>query len=147
MASMQQKKEASIFWKSSYGWRSGSRYIESGASAADVIRYEQEEYENELDVPEFLIEELSRQQIPARDIVWVCRTRNDARRYNGKGIGQPYQEDVGPQAFILATDNEPETGYLILKNASRLDPTVIQRYQQFRWKQCQKADSGTHDKL
>ena len=144
---MQQKKEASIFWKNSYGWRSGSRYIESGASAVDVIRYEKEEYENELDVPEFLIDELSRQQVPARDIVWVCRTRNHARRYSSKGIGHPYKEDVGPQALILTTDNEDETGYLILKDASRLDPSVIQRYQQFRWKQCQEADSGTHGKL
>ena len=76
---MQQRKEASIFWQLPYGWRSGTRYIESGASAVDVIRYEQEEYGNELDVPEFLLLEPSRLQIPAGDIVWVCRTRNHAR--------------------------------------------------------------------
>ncbi len=139
MASMQQRKEASIFWQRPYGWRSGSRYIESGASAVDVIRYEQEEYGNELDVPEFLLQELSRLQIPARDIVWVCRTRNHARRYGGKGIGQPYQEDFGPHALILATDNEDETGYLLLIDASRLDPSVIQRYEQFRLKQHHEA--------
>lgn len=142
MASMQQRKDNSIFWQRPYGWRSGSRYIESGASAVDVIRYEQEEYGNELDVPEFLMQELSRLQIPARDIVWVCRTRNHARRYGGKGIGQPYQEDFGPHALILATDNEDEKGYLILIDASRIDPSVIQQYEQFRWEQCQKEDSG-----
>jgi hypothetical protein len=137
MASMQKRKEASIFWHLPYGWRSGTRYIESGASAVDVIRYEQEEYENDLDVPEFLMQELSRLHILARDIVWVCRTRNHARRYGGKGIGQPYKEDFGPHALILTTDNEDEKGYLILIDASKLDPAVIERYKQFWWKQLQ----------
>jgi len=140
MVSMKQRKEASIFWQRPYGWRSGSRYIESGASAVDVIRYEQEEYGNELDVPEFLMQELSRLHIPAKDIVWVCRTREHARRYGGKGIGQPCQEDIGPYGLILATDNEPETGYLILIGASRIGPAVIERYEQYRWEQCQVAD-------
>lgn len=139
---MKQRKDNSVFWQRPYGWRSGSRYIESGASAVDVIRYEQEEYGNELDVPEFLLQELSRLQIPARDIVWVCRTRNHACRYGGKGIGQPYQEDFGPNALILATDNEDEKGYLILMDASKLDPSVIEQYEQFRWEQWQKEDSG-----
>lgn len=136
---MQQRKEVLIFWQLPYGWRSGSRYIESGASAVDVIRYEQEELGNELDAPDFLIHELSRQHIPARDIVWVCRTRNHAQRYGGKGIGQPYKEDIDPHALILATDNEDERGYLLLIDASRLDPSVIEQYEQFRRKQHHEA--------
>lgn len=66
----------------------------------------------------------------AADIVWVCRTLRDAWRYSGSGA--PYREEFGPDALILATDHEPETGYLILRDASRLDPAVLERYKQYR---------------
>ncbi len=130
---------AAIYWNRSHGWRAGSRNIEPAASAVDVIRYEQEECGNELDVPDFLLKELACKQVSASDIVWVCRTRNHARRYSGPGIGQPHKEDVGPNALILTTDHEPETGYLVLFDASRLDPSVLKRYAQYRKVQHTKA--------
>src|SRR5437773_1803213 len=112
--------ESTLHWNRSSGWRAGSRYVEPGASAAAVITHEQDELGNDLGVPPFLLEALH--QIPAQDIVWVCRTRDHARRYGGEGRGQPYKEDVGEGALILATDHEaPETGYLLLKDATRLD--------------------------
>ena len=127
--------ETTIHWGRSYGWRAGTRYIDSGASAVAVIRYEQEELDNALDVPDFLLEELARKQVKAREIVWVCQTREHARRYSGPGIRQPYKEEFGPHALIVATDNEPETGYLVLFDASRLDPAILARYAQYRQSQ------------
>src|SRR5947209_11328916 len=59
---MGKPKEQSLFWQRSFGWRAGSRYIAPSASAADVIRYEQEELGNTLDVPPFLLTELDRAQ-------------------------------------------------------------------------------------
>jgi hypothetical protein len=132
---MERLKETSIYWQRPYGWRAGSRNIEPGASAVDVIRYEQEEYGNTLDVPDFLIEELIRKQVSAREVVWVCRTRQHAKRYSSQDSGQPYQEDFNPKALILATDEEVETGYLILFDASRLDPGVLEQYSRYRKEQ------------
>ncbi len=129
---MKQGKDTIIYWNRPYGWRAGSRYIEPGASAVDVIRHEQEELENALDVPDFLLAELQEKQVSARDIVWVCRTWDHARRYGGAGIGQPYKEDFGYHALILATDQEAETGYLVLFDARKLNPTVIQQYAHYR---------------
>lgn len=136
---MERRNEAAIYWNRPYGWRAGTRYIESGASALAVIRYEQEELGNKLDIPDFLLEELAQKQVSARDIVWVCRTRNHARRYGGQERGQPYKEDIGPCALILATDEEPETGYLLLSDASVLDPLVIEQYAQYR--QAQRTEA------
>src|SRR5579875_2466354 len=69
----------------------------------------------------------------AADIVWVCRTLHDARRYSGSGA--PYREEFGPDALILATDHEPETGYLILRDAKLLDSAILEQYTQYREKQ------------
>src|SRR6266700_3064480 len=98
---MKQVKDSLIYWNRPYGWRAGSRNIEPDASAVDVIRHEQKELGNTLDVPDFLLAELQEKQVRSRDIVWVCRTRDHARRYGGAGIGQPYKEDFCSQALIL----------------------------------------------
>jgi hypothetical protein len=129
---MERMKETSIYWQRPYGWRAGSRNIEPSASAVDVIRYEQEEYENDLDIPDFLLEELTHKQVSASEVVWVCRTRQHAKRYSSQDIGQPYREDFSPHALILATDHEAETGYLVLFDASRLDPVVLEQYARYR---------------
>lgn len=121
----------SLWWNRTYGWRVGPRYIDPAASAADVIRYEQG-CGNALEAPEFVLAELDRQHLKARDVVWVCRTREHARRYGGPGVGPPYREEFGPSALILATDGEPETGYLVLYDASPLDPSVVQQFALYR---------------
>jgi hypothetical protein len=98
--------------------------------------------ENALEVPEFVLEELDRQHLKARDVVWVCRTREHAGRYGGPGLGQPYKEPFCPSALILATDGEPETGYLILRDASRLDLSVMQQFALCRRSQSVEGVSG-----
>jgi len=140
---MERKAETAIYWNRPYGWRAGSRNIESGASAVDVIRYEQEEYENDLDVPDFLLEELAHKQVSAGEVVWVCRTRQHAKRYSSQENGQPYQEDFSSQALILATDHETEKGYLVLFDATRLDPSVLKRYAQYRKAQATASQTQT----
>ncbi len=129
---MKQEKDTAVYWNRPFGWRAGSRNIEPGTSVVDVIRHEQEEEGNTLDVPDFLLAELQDKQVSARDIVWVCRTRDHARRYGGAGIGQPYKEDFGSHALILATDHETETGYLVLFDARMLSPAVMQRLAHYR---------------
>ncbi len=129
---MERINEASIRWNRSYGWRSGAPYVEQDATAADVIRFERGEHGNALDVPDFLLDELDRQHYKARDVRWVCRTRQHAQRYGGSGIGQPYREKFGPNAVVLAMDHEEETGYLVLFDASRLDPAILKQYVQYR---------------
>lgn len=129
---MKQGKDTALYWNRPYGWRAGSRYIEPGASAIDVIRHEREDEGNTLDVPDFLLAELHEKQVSARDIVWVCRTRDHARRYGGAGIDHPYKEDFGSNALILTTDTETETGYLVLFDARLLSPTVMQQYAHYR---------------
>lgn len=130
-----ERERRTTYWNRPYGWRAGERYVAPGASAIDVIQYETEELGNTLDIPDFLLTELVQKQVSAHDIVWVCETRDHARRYSGKGIGQPYKEDVDQDALILATDEEPETGYLVLTHASRLDPLVVERYVDYRRRQ------------
>jgi hypothetical protein len=90
MASMKRLKEKSIYWQRPFGWRTGTRYIPPYASAVDVIRYEQEELGNELDIPDFLLDELQQIQMRASDIIWLCRTRDHARRYNSGCQGRTY---------------------------------------------------------
>lgn len=122
-----------FIWQKPYGWRAGSRYVEPGASAADVIQYEQGELGNSLNVPRFLLNELTAKQIPARDIVWICRTRHAARRYSGRQRGQPYKEDVSPLALVVASDGEePEPGYLVLNHADRLSLPVLDQFASYR---------------
>jgi predicted phage gp36 major capsid-like protein len=95
--------------RQAYGWRAGGAYCESGASIADVIRYETEEYENDLDVraPMSLLETVS-----ARDGVWLCKTRREAREYTSEGSGDAYKVCLERGAFIAATDSDG--GYLIV---------------------------------
>jgi hypothetical protein len=135
MASIKRLKEMSIFWQRPFGWRTGTPYIPPHASAIDVIRYEQEELGNDLDIPDLLLDELQEKQMRACDIIWLCRIRDHARRYSGYCRGQPYKEDLGPNALILTTDYEQETGYLVLKNALVLNLNVLQRYALYRLKQ------------
>ncbi len=78
-----QYKDETLFWHLSYGWRTGCRYIPPDASAADVVRYEQEELNNTLDVPEFVLTVL--EDVQAKDVVWVCRTRDHAEALRWKG--------------------------------------------------------------
>jgi hypothetical protein len=137
---MKSLKTPSIYWNRPYGWRAGIAYIDRDATAADVIRFEREELDNDLDVPDFLLDELDRQRYKARDVIWVCRTRQHARYYAGPGNGEPYQVEFGLQALIIATDDEPETGYLVLYDASRLEPTILEKYAEYRAMQRQEKN-------
>lgn len=121
------KAKHPIIWDRSCGWRAGERYAPPGTSAVDVVRYEQEELKNELDVPDFLLHELEQARLGADQIVWVCRTRDHARRY-----GRPYREPFGQHAIVVATDGEDERGYLVLDDAGFLDPGTVERFARYR---------------
>lgn len=122
-----------LYWQKPYGWRVGDHFRAPGASAADVIRYERDVLGNqEMDTPEFLLEELDRSGQGARDVIWVCRTKKDASQYVRRGSGQPYRVDFAEQALILAMDSAPQTGYLLLFDASVLAQPVIVRYALYR---------------
>ena len=124
-----------LYWNRPYGWRTGDHYRAPGASAADVVRYEREVLGNtEIDTPEFLLTELERTEQRAGHVVWVCKTRDAARQYMRRGTGPPYREYIGPSALLLATDNEPQTGYLLLRDASQLSESILIRYALYRQK-------------
>jgi hypothetical protein len=128
----QEKKGVLLQWDLPYGWRVGERYIERGTSAADVIRYEVEELRNALDVPEFFLTELDQKRVMAKDIVWVCRSEEYARRYSSDVGDMPYQEAFGPYALVLATDSEDATGYLVLYDARVLSQNSIEQFTLYR---------------
>jgi hypothetical protein len=94
-----------------YGWRCGDVCIESGASVADVMRYEEEVYDNELTllVPMEYLDELL-----ARDAVWLCKTKKEALFYRTATTGAPYKVGLSSRHFIAASDDEDPRGYLVI---------------------------------
>ena len=95
----------------------------------------QKQQGNALDVPQFFLSELDRTGLTAREVLWVCKTQRDARRYSGRGIGRPYQEKIAPHALIVATDGETQTGYLVLQDATRLNQEVVFQFITYRREQ------------
>jgi hypothetical protein len=94
-----------------YGWRCGDASFEGGGSVADVIRYEEEVYGNELTLlaPMDYLEELR-----ARDAVWLCKTRKEALFYRTATTGVPYRVGLSSRHFIAACDDEDPKGYLVI---------------------------------
>jgi len=88
-------------------FRSPTGFIIEG-TAADVVRYEQEELRNKLGVSPAQLKEL--EQYPASDIIWVARTKEQAERY-----GIPEKIDV--EGGKIIADIGPE-GVLVLKPKS-----------------------------
>src|SRR5436305_6191810 len=62
-------------------------------------------------------------------------------RYSGPDTGQPYQENFGPHALILATDHEDETGYLVLFDATRLYNSMLEQYAHYRQAQAKAGQT------
>lgn len=96
-------------------------------TAADVIRFEQEELGNDLGVSKEKLAELEKR--PAKDIIWVGKLKEDVARY---GVEAGKEETITPEQVeslvdevtgtveggeIIATDDEG--GYLILKSGAK----------------------------
>ena len=87
-------------------WRADSGFRHDAAtSAADVIRYEQDELGNPLGITAALILEL--ENYSAASLVWVTFQRHDAARY-----GKPERVKIDGQAYVIAEDGDG--GFLIL---------------------------------
>jgi len=87
-------------------WRAESGFChEARTSAADVIRYEQDELGNPLGIAPALIAEL--ETFPASSLLWVTFKRFGAARY-----GKPERVKIDGQAFVIAEDGDG--GFLIL---------------------------------
>jgi hypothetical protein len=119
-----------IRWPQDFGWRVGDDYKPPVRLASQVVRYEQEVLENETGVPEFLLAEMDRLELRPRDMLWVCLTKEAARRFARRGDGEPYRVGVGDDALVLCTDDEG--GYLLLFDASRLRPQFIELFERYR---------------
>jgi len=92
-------------------WRAESGLELRGASALDVIEFEEDELGNIEDFCHLLVRtRMELAEIPASQIVWICKTQRAAKRY-----GEAERIDVGDNARIIAMDNE--SGYLVLKGA------------------------------
>lgn len=72
-------------------------------TAADVVRYEQEELGNNLGVSKEQLKELEKH--PSSDIVWVTRTKAEAARYGGPEeidvTGGKIIADIGPDGVLV----------------------------------------------
>jgi hypothetical protein len=85
-------------------WRCPTGHAPEG-SAADVVRYEQEELGNDLGVSPALLAALA--ELPARRLCWATRTAEQARRYGDapKRLSLPAQPhllaDIGVEGVLL----------------------------------------------
>ena len=85
-------------WKGK-AYRTYSGYKPSKTdTAADVVRYEQEELGNELGISDDIIKEL--ESYPAGRVVWITRTKTAAKRY-----GEPVTINIPPGSRILCPDD------------------------------------------
>jgi len=89
-----------VVWRADSGFRHAAT-----TSAADVIRYEQDELGNPLGITAALILEL--ENYSAASLVWVTLKRHDAARY-----GKPERVKIDGQAYVIAEDGDG--GFLIL---------------------------------
>ncbi len=96
-----------IFEGKAYRGESGYAH-EPGQTAADVMRYEQEELGNDYGIAAEMYAEL--ENYPATDLVWVTKQKGIAARY-----GSPEEVPIPEGSRIIATDDEG--GYLVLKTA------------------------------
>jgi hypothetical protein len=90
--------------------------IPNKATAGDIVRFEREELGNTMDVPDELLGELD--GYSHRDIVWVTRTRDDARFYLSEGM---MARDISSfylpaNSKIVADDGQG--GYLVLRGGT-----------------------------
>lgn len=139
---MKKRVPDGINWPLPFGWRVGDQYRPPARLASQVVRYEQEEMGNaHLDVPDFLLAELDRLEIGPYDICWLCLTRAAARDFARWGEGAPYQVGTDASAIILCEDGDD--GYLVLFDAARLRPGVLDRFRRYRGRRGALIDPPT----
>lgn len=91
-------------------WRVSSGLSLSGLSAGDVLRFEEEEYGNDLHI--FAQDKTLVEHLPASRLVWACLRRTDARRYGSKPDrsairGRVIGHDGDNGYLFLLDDGEP----------------------------------------
>ena len=134
------------------GWRVEGTGPEPGASIADVVQFEVQEQGKDIIIPKELLLEMDSAGLWARDIIWVCRSPQEAMvrygshsitsdasdyddspqaiaNYQG-GIDEAREVEFGPTALILGTDDDG--GYLVLFDASSLDPQQVEHFKATR---------------
>lgn len=87
-----------VVWRAETGFRH-----ETGATAAAVVRYEQEQLGNALGIGPELLAELD--AYPASALLWVTFEREDALRYGGEADLIEIPIDDAP-AYVLAADGD-----------------------------------------
>ena len=128
------------------GWRVEGAGPEPGALIRDVLQVENEERGKDIDVPEELLAAMDAAGLWAGDIIWVCRSAQEAvLRYGEMGADDPdyivNEETIagfngnveearavefGPSALVLGTDDDG--GYLVLWDASKLDRAMVEGF-------------------
>lgn len=87
--------------------------IPSGATAGDIIRFEKEELGNDYGLSEELIAELDKYS--ARDIIWVTKTRKEAKKYLSEGRPESDIMEVEDLEGSRIVADDGEGGYLVLR--------------------------------
>ena len=129
------------------GWRCEgfSAGPESGASVGEVVKHEREVNGKDVEVSEELLGEIDKAGLWARDVLWLCKTAQEAvMRYgeasfnddydlseeafnNFKGdLSEANEVVLSEQALVLGTDDDG--GWLVLMDASQLSAGAVERF-------------------
>jgi hypothetical protein len=133
-------------------WRCGGAGAENDTSVGDLIRFEAADHGNEIPIAGELLLDMDRAGLWAIDVVWVCASPQEAvLRYGSESITDDaadydpsplsisnFQGDLseadeimlGPSALILGIDDDG--GYLVLYDASQLDPKLVEQFKASR---------------
>jgi len=97
--------------------------IPKDATAADIIRFEQEELGNEYDVSDALLKELD--NFSAGDVQWVGHTKESVRDYLSEGQTEADISEVTIPSGSRILVGDEEIGFLILPSDAKLglDPS------------------------
>jgi hypothetical protein len=139
------------------GWYSGWRCEgfsagpEEGASVGEVVKHEREVNGKDIEVSADLLAEMDERGLWAADVVWVCRSGQEAvLRYGEVSFAEDNEEELseeafaafkgdlgeasevllGPQALVLGTDDEG--GYLVLMDAAGLKKETVEAFKETR---------------
>jgi hypothetical protein len=100
------EEEVKPFRWTGRAWRGGSdSSFPRGATVADIVRYEQDELGNDINVTKATLKKL--EKIPATRSIWVTKTKRDAQHY-----GTAYEVNLGDDCVAVGMDGDG--GYLVV---------------------------------
>jgi hypothetical protein len=101
------------------GWRADGAIGRGLVTAGDVVRYEQDELGNDIEVDQRILPLLDLR--PAKKVVWMARSYKAARRY-----GTPERYDFDPPALIIGNDGGDDGVLVVLGDVADIESVLRQ---------------------